>query len=220
MKRFKIVVPKHVVMWVLFATILIITRVVLFGSYTYLYLLWNLFLAFLPFMISSVLLAHHRSGAFSTTMMITGGILWLLVFPNAPYVVTDLIHIGTTGKSVTLLYDSIMLFVTGWSGLLFGLYSLSHIEEILHSRVTRIRTVELVLMLICLASGFGMYLGRFLRFNSWDIVADPLTLVSSLGGRLFVSDARAHVVGYTLLFSIFIYVSYRAWTHDTQKYGS
>ena len=109
MKIIKIYVPKYIIILLGLAVMLNIGRIFLFASDYYVYLLWNIVLAILPFIISSMLLLRAQKGKFNIAFFIIGGILWLLLIPNAPYIVTDLIHIHEQSR-MPILYDSFLLF--------------------------------------------------------------------------------------------------------------
>lgn len=206
----KIAIPKSIILLVFFSLVLNILRVVIFGKFSFVYLLWNILLAFIPFLISSILLYYSNEHKLNKTFFIVGGIVWLMFIPNAPYIVTDLIHIGEV-RGTPILYDSILLFTSAWTGLLLGMNSIFHIEKILLSRYSK-RVTSVVLAVILLLISFGMHIGRFFRFNSWDVFANPVFFFNKLNT---VSQSVHHLEAliYTLLFFSFVYVSYRSWKY-------
>ncbi len=209
----KIPVPKSLILLFALAIILIGLRVYLYDRYSLVYLIWNIFLAAIPYLISSVLLYFSNKKRLNKTLFIISGIVWLLFLPNAPYIITDLIHIGVV-HGVPVLYDSILLFTSAWLGLLLGLYSILQIEEILLNKYSKIITNRLIIGILFLAS-FGMHLGRTFRFNSWDIFTSPILFF----GRIFnIFSLRVHheeALSYTLLFFAFLVVSY--WSFKLSK---
>lgn len=206
LKKFKI--PKSIIYLLGLALFLNILRIVLFGNTSFLYILWNIFLAFIPFFISSILLLNTDKDKIFKPVFIIGFILWLLFLPNAPYVVTDFIHLGRF-RAVPPMYDMFLLFTSAWVSLLLGLHSILHIEKILLSKFTR-KITNLVILITILFASFGVYLGRYLRFNSWDLFISHNSLATSIWKTFIISNDYANVYGYTLLFFVFIYVSYRS----------
>ena len=195
----KISIPKSIIPLIAFAFALNILRVILFGKFSFTYILWNILLAIVPFLISSILLYYSALHKLSQTFFVLGGIVWLIFLPNAPYIVTDLIHLGEV-HSVPILYDSVLLFTSAWVGLLLSLHSIEHMEKILLSKYSK-KLTDFIILIVILFTSFGVYLGRFLRFNSWDI------------WKIFTqSNNYVNVYFYTLLFFFFIYVSYVSFT--------
>ncbi|NJN55977.1 MAG: DUF1361 domain-containing protein [Anaerolineae bacterium] len=153
---------------------LLVMRTFYTGYLLFAFLVWNLILAWLPFLFATVVIKFHGKHYVSFIF----AVFWLLFFPNAPYIVTDLLHLWPRGD-VPLWYDMIMIFSFALTGLCLGFASLA----MMHSRVTvrwgRWRGWVFVLAALAL-SGFGVYIGRFLRWNSWDVFSNPLSLVIDL----------------------------------------
>ena len=184
----------------LFSVALIVVRYVyssepLFGG-----LIWNLFLAWIPFGLSIVIYDRHRAGARPVALLPVAG-LWLLFLPNAPYILTDFKHL-VPSPVVPLWVDIVVIAAPAWTGLLLGFLSLYLVQSVVRSLAgARVAWVAAVGVL-GLAS-FGIYLGRVLRWNSWDVLADP-RLVFDLDGVL--ADPRA--IGMTVLLAGFLTTSY------------
>ena len=184
----------------LFSVALIVVRYVyssepLFGG-----LIWNLFLAWIPFGLSILIYDRHRAGARPVALLPVAG-LWLLFLPNAPYILTDFKHL-VPSPVVPLWVDIIVIAAPAWTGLLLGFLSLYLVQSVVRSLAgARVAWVAAVGVL-GLAS-FGIYLGRVLRWNSWDVLADP-RLVFDLDGVL--ADPRA--IGMTVLLAGFLTTSY------------
>ena len=166
---------------------------------------WNLFLAWIPFAVSLVLYARARAGA-SLRMLAPLAALWLVFFPNAPYLVTDLKHVGT-GGSVPLLYDVLLLSAGAWTGLLLGLTSLYLVHAVARRLFGALSAWALVVGALALSS-FGIYLGRVQRWNSWDVVVHPAALASQLGGGLLHPVDYPRPIALTVLLTAFLLVSY------------
>ncbi|MCB8944912.1 MAG: DUF1361 domain-containing protein [Ardenticatenaceae bacterium] len=169
------------------------------GYPTYIFLVWNLFLAWLPFLLA--LMAYELRQRL--WLLLPLGSLWLLFLPNAPYMITDLMHLHIS-KLVPVWYDAIMIFSFALTGLLLGFLSL-YLMQALVVRRFGWRVGWLFVVMILGLSGLGVYIGRFLRWNSWDVFTNPLTVLHSLlNPELFL---KAFVVTALLsLISIFAYV--------------
>lgn len=203
---YKIKIPKSITSLLILALVLNILRIFLFDTMSFAYMFWNIFLAFIPFFISSVLIARTDRDNLFKPFFIIGFVLWFLFLPNAPYVVTDLIHIGRI-RAVPVMYDAFLLFSSAAVSLLFGFYSLSHMEKLLSLRFSK-KNTNIIVFLIILFTSFGMYIGRFLRFNSWDFFTSHNFLLSSVW-KIFTNPAdNINAYTYTLLFFCFIYISY------------
>ncbi len=209
MNIFKINIPKQIILLTILVVILVITRIFMFDSFSLIYILWNVFLAILPFLISLFLLHRVKLNKINRVVFIIGVIFWLLLLPNAPYLVTDLIHVGVVYK-VPALYDSILLFSSAWVGMLLGMHSLLHMEKIVRIRYSGWR-VNMIISIILLLTSFGMYLGRFLRFNSWDIFVNHSSILKSTWKLLSQSSEHLNAYLYIGLFFSFLLFSYHAW---------
>ncbi|MFA6251317.1 MAG: DUF1361 domain-containing protein [Candidatus Paceibacterota bacterium] len=209
MDKYKFTIPKSIVILIILVTVLSILRIVLFNKFSQVYLFWNIFLAIIPFCISSILLWWARNHKLKKYLFFIGGILWLLFIPNAPYIITDLIHIGEV-RAVPALYDSFLIFNSAWVGLLFGLHSIYHMEQILREKYSA-RVTFAILTITMLFISFGIYLGRFLRFNSWDIFEKPLSFINGIGEIFSNKTDSIEAFLYTGLFLFFIIMSYNSW---------
>ena len=206
LKKFKI--PKSIIYLLGLAIFLNILRIILFGNTSFLYIIWNIFLASVSFIISLFLLQRTNKGNIVKPVFIISFVFWFLFLPNAPYVITDFIHLGRF-RAVPPMYDMFLLFTSASVSLLMGLHSMVHMEKMLLLKF-RSRIVEIIMIAIILFTSFGVYLGRYLRFNSWDFFISRNSLITSIWKTLTLSNDYANVYGYTFLFFVFIYVSYRA----------
>lgn len=211
----KIKIPKDIIIITILAVVLNILRIVIWDKMSFLYILWNIFLAFIPFLISFTILSFLKEGKFNKLILIAGFILWILFIPNAPYIVTDLIHLGTS-RSVPILYDAILLFSSAYVGLILGFYSLSQMEQIIQMRLSK-RKTSVVMGIIILVISFGMYIGRFLRFNSWDVFFNHTSLLKNIWEIFSQSTLHMAVYLYTLLFFSFLYLFYIAWKYSNKN---
>ena len=154
---------------------LLMVRLKLTHSFFYLFLVWNLFLAMIPFAISTTI---KNKKDLSNLFLIFSFSFWLLFLPNAPYIVTDLIHLRLSQPTI-LWYDFIMISAFALSGLLLFYYSISDMVLILKNRFNK-KIQLLFIPSICFLSAFGIYLGRILRYNSWEIVSNPFQLIRDI----------------------------------------
>jgi uncharacterized membrane protein len=134
-------------------------------------LIWNLFLAWLPLVFA--LLARDSLHSYPDRTWRFFGLagLWLLFFPNAPYIFTDLIHIWTSFR-LQFWIDLTLILLCALTGLVLGFVSLYLMQSIVAQRFGRAMSWLFVTLATGLGS-FGIYLGRFLRFNSWDVILRP-----------------------------------------------
>ncbi len=160
-----------------FSFILVSARVAATGSLAYVFLVWNLFLAFIPYAISYWLCDNiHRLRNKLKLIGLIGA--WLLFVPNAFYILTDiyhLVHIDSAPK----WFDLLLLLSFAWNGLFFGLLSMRKMETVLHKTSGKTFS-SLIIFFVMLLNAYGIYLGRILRFNSWDIVAQPFSLFGEM----------------------------------------
>jgi len=168
------------------------------------FLLWNLFLAYLPLYFS-----HRTVNAASRLKSYCWAGLWLLFFPNAAYIITDLFHLYAH-KHVPLWYDLILLCSAAICGLSAGFLSLRSIEKWLSLKIGAFRAA-CILPFIMLLSGYGIYLGRYMRWNSWDLFVHPFGLGRNMAGHLLNPAANTRAWGLSIIFGIWMYVIYIAY---------
>lgn len=211
---YKINIPRSIIILTILAIAFNVMRIIIWNKFSFIYILWNIFLAFIPFVISAILLYLSKETRSNKIIFIIGFILWLLFIPNSPYIVTDFIHLGEI-RAIPVLYDILLLFSSATVGLLLFFHSLSHIEEIIKTKYQKYTTAIITFIIIMIS--FGIYLGRFLRFNSWDIFINHTSLVKNIW--VIIRDAAVHteVYLYTGMFFFFLLVSYNAWKHSNIK---
>ncbi|HWB39082.1 MAG TPA: DUF1361 domain-containing protein [Candidatus Saccharimonadales bacterium] len=152
------------------------------------YFIWNLFLAWLPLVFAVRLVVVLRRKAWTSWEGILWSALWLLFLPNSFYMITDFIHLQDVLR-VDILYDTLMFTSFIYTGVALGFSSLYMIQTELAKRLPK-RTVRTWLAAVLLICSSAIYLGRDLRWNSWDVLTNP-------GGLLFdVSDRLIHPTSY------------------------
>ena len=172
-------------------------RALLVGP-SFTWLLWNLFLAVCPWLLSSWLVTRPRSWlGFATAFA-----AWLLLLPNAPYLLTDLIHLKAR-PPVPMWFDVLLLATFAWAGCLVGWDSLSQVHAQLRTRCSPALASALIVVAVLLC-GVGVFLGRFERLNSWELVTDPLQVAMTASEALL--QPRAGV--FSLAFASFVGAGY------------
>lgn len=170
----------------LLATLLTCTlfsvRVYLTGKWLYDLILLNLFLAWVPYGFSLLIAALHLHAPQRRWWLPMLGVLWLLFLPNAPYVVSDLIHLTDLlnwpeRKPIPLWYDISLFAIYIWVGMFLGLTSLNTIQAIIKRLYGQAISWLFVLMVTGLC-GVGIFIGRWLQWNSWDMLLRPHTVLS------------------------------------------
>ena len=184
----------------LFTLAMLAGRVVYTRTWDHGWIAWNLALAWVPFLIAFVIYERARSGAAGKVLAALGA-LWLLFFPNAPYIVTDLQHIGV-GSGVPIMYDVLLLTAAAWTGFLLGLTSLFMIHAVGRRLLGAANAWALVVGVLAVSS-FGIYLGRVQRWNSWDVFVRPGALLGQLGEGL-----HTRPIALTVLLTSFLLASY------------
>lgn len=158
------------------------------------WILWNLFLAFIPLALSFWLFRRKTNSR--SLLWWVAFITFIAFLPNAPYVLTDIIHLirgvraGSSAWIVALLFIPVHLFaiLCGFEAYVVSLINQSHYLK--RQKVGQfVIWSELFAHALC---AIGVYLGRFRRFNSWDLVTDPGNVV--LGTVNDLTDKRPLVV--------------------------
>lgn len=156
----------------------------------YWFLLWNLFLAWVPLVCAWLLVQRLRVTQWSHWWSIGLTFMWLGFLPNSFYLVSDLIHLHQTGE-VSMLYDAVMFMSFIFNGFVVGFMSLYLIHMELLKRFSR-RAVTQLIGLILLACSFAIYLGRSLRWNTWDVLMRPLDIFIDVSDRVIYPSQHPH----------------------------
>ena len=168
---------KVLILSALFSVSLSFTRVVYTGEGLFLSLIWNLFLAFVPYAISKSLLQNiqwiENTWKFAVVLM-----AWLLFIPNSFYIITDLFHLEER-TGIPLWFDLALIFSFAWNGLLLGVLSVRQVEKAVQAKL-QLRNEWLYVLPVMWLNAFGIYLGRYLRYNSWDVISKPYSLAQDI----------------------------------------
>ena len=197
------------------------------GSGYYVFLLYNLFLAGVPLLLSTILrgitwfdlpAASTWRAAITLRSAITLSVVfvWLLFLPNAPYILTDIMHL-TRGSNAPLWYDLALLLSCAGTGLLLGYLSLIDVQNVVARRFTPV-TGWIFAIVSLLLSGFAIYLGRFLRWNSWDVLVSPSRLFD-MANLVLNPFANERLLAVTVVFGVILalgYVSLRVLLHGKE----
>ncbi len=183
---------------VIFCIFLELLRVQLTQSLKFSFLLWNLFLAFIPYVISEFIKISKlvRQSKFKMILVL---ICWVLFLPNAPYIITDFIHFRTNNSMVW--YDLFLLFCFANTGLILAIISIKDIHSVI-IKIWNVRIGNIFTTSMFFLCGFGIYLGRFLRFNSWDIISSPMSLLN----KSILSFMKIEAWYVTLGFGVFLWI--------------
>ena len=185
-------------------------RVYLSRTWTFSFLLWNLFLAWLPYLCSLFTVTLHRRYPRRWWLLPFPALISIAFFPNAPYIITDFVHL-TARSPVPLWYDIGLLAGFAWTGIVLGSYTLRILQNILRARIgTLLSWVFALGVLGC--SGMGIYMGRFLRWNSWDLVTQPRAVLYDIAIRLRHPLGNKETYGVTLLYAALMFIFYLALT--------
>lgn len=172
------------------------------------WLLWNLFLAAIPVLWSQALRVAVVRGRPVAASVFLG--LWLLFLPNAPYLLTDLVHLNPRSHAgAPLWYVLAMLLSAAGTGTLLGYLSLLDVHLVVEQKFGR-TTGWIVAAGSLMLCGFGIYLGRFLRWNSWDAFVHPIRLSQNVAGQFIDPGSFPHPLAVTLIYGGGLSVGYLA----------
>ena len=171
----------------------------------YRFLLWNLFLAWIPLVAALAVYEGHRRGASLLRQLLLAAI-WLAFLPNAPYLLTDYVHLGSRDDA-PLWFDIVLFGSFAWTGMLLGFLSIFVMQAIVRAAAGPLWSWVLVGVSLA-ASSFGIYLGRSLGWNSWDFVVRPGALLQDIWDRLTDPLAYPRGVGMTLALTAVLTMGY------------
>ena len=180
-------------------------------------LIWNLFLAWIPFILAYFLHMVSWKRVLLYISIPIVAFLWLIFFPNAPYMLTDLQDLARTNVGAPLWYDVLIVVWCSWTGTLLGVISLYLMQDIVIRTFGRVTGWVFVLVISSLSS-FGIYIGRFVRLNSWDILQDPAETAMNILG--LVIDPSMRLAAFTFLYTfffLFIFLLLYSFSHMLQE---
>lgn len=180
------------------SVILMLLRVKITHDIYLLFLIWNLFLGYIPYFLSSQI-KSTVPGTYKFYLLMIG---WLLFIPNAFYLLTDFVHLHHN-SDLQYLFDALLLTFFSVAGFYSGISSMLHIHRLLEMKYSS-QKCQRILITLCYLISFGVYLGRILRFNSWDIISNPIRIFMTI----FKSLDNIQVYEFTLLFGTFVLIVY------------
>lgn len=185
---------------------LVIARIIATQNIHYGFLVWNLCLAWLPLIFAMLARERYRADARCDWRFASLAGAWLLFFPNAPYIFTDLIHL-IYGQYRHFWVDLTLVLICALTGFVLGFISLYLMQSVVRRMYGQVASWVFIFLVAGL-SGFGIYLGRFLRLNSWDVVAKPIKLYHGVSNWAANPMANSTTFTFPLLFATFILLAY------------
>ncbi len=198
----------------IYCMLLILFRVKISNSFFYLFLVWNLFLAYIPLIISTIIKEKKsiKSKRIKFWSLYT---LWLIFLPNAPYIITDFVHLQQ-GTAMPYWYDLLLLSAFALNGMVLFYISINDMHKIIQQKFSTKKAWFSTASIFFLC-GFGMYLGRFLRWNSWDIIHKPQLLFNDIAIRFLYPLQHPKTWGITIGFGIFFTINFYIFKSLTPK---
>jgi len=198
-------------------------RISLTGTRAYSFLLWNLLLAWIPYFMSLWADSEYRRAPRQWWRLIVPASVWFLFFPNAPYILTDFIHLQRP-PVFSWWYDVGLIAAFAWAGCFLGIASLGAMQTIVRAMLGRSAGWLFALGVVAL-SGLGVYLGRVQRWNSWDAFLVPHAVLDELATTLADRTALKEAIGISGMFGallLALYLMYMAAgaAHRTEEHAA
>jgi uncharacterized membrane protein len=178
------------------------------GTTVYATLNFNLMLAWIPAVFALIAYNAYRKGScIGIVIAFFCAGIWLLFFPNAPYLITDIVHMRPRVEEMPYWFDQILYMAFAFSGCYLGMVSLILMQGMIKRSVGAILSWIFTLGAI-VAGGFGIYIGRFLRFNSWDLLLNPIPLIKEIFSWIRHPNSNSDAFIFALIFSLFFAAIY------------
>jgi uncharacterized membrane protein len=174
-------------------------------SGAYGFMAWNLFLAWIPVVAAATAYDAQRRGARFVHLLPVVAV-WLLFLPNAPYLLTDFVHLGSR-TDAPLWFDIVLFGSFAWTGMLLCFLSIFLMQGIVRREYGHVWSWVLVAASLTLSS-FGIYLGRSLGWNSWDFLVRPGDLLEDIWARIADPLAYPRGVGMTVALTLVLTTGY------------
>jgi uncharacterized membrane protein len=188
-------------------------RALVTGSSRYSFIPWNLALAWSSLFFAVNLVRNLKVERWLGWRNISFTVLWLAFLPNAWYVLTDFIHVFPNGE-ISQLYDIILIWLLVFIGFAIGFAGLFLVHRELLRRLSQLKSYLLVEGAIFVAS-FAIYIGRDLRWNSWDVITNPGVFIN-VSDKIIDPFGSPRLFNVTLLFFVLISLLYGAFWFFTQ----
>lgn len=189
-----------------FGLALFSARVLQSHSFAYRNLIWNLFLAWIPYLFSIWAAALYSTRPGRWWVLFFPGILWLIFFPNAPYIITDFLHLADR-PGIPIWYDILLLATFAWTGCFLAIASLRTMQLLVKNYVGWLMSWIFAGAVLSLG-GIGIYLGRFSRWNSWDLFFSPKEILFDVAIRVANPLSNLNFFGFTSIITAFLIVCY------------
>jgi uncharacterized membrane protein len=198
-------VERLLVLSSLFSFLMLAIRIIATQGLVFLFLPWNLFLAFVPYYLAKKLTLNSAwiENKLKFAIAFLG---WLLFIPNSFYILTDLYHLELS-KDSPRWFDLTLIFSFAWNGMLLGILSVRKMEIVVGSLLKN-RNILFFLYPVMWLIAFGIYIGRYLRFNTWDVLTNPFSLFAETGEMFMNPFKYTYAWGMIFCFSIFITLVY------------
>lgn len=199
---------------ILFSCMLVVVRIAHTGVLTFIFMIWNLFLAYIPYALTTWLTARYTQpgtrGRGAQLLFVLLSLAWLLFIPNTFYILTDLYHLADNYRhhNVPQWYDLVLILSCAWNGLLMGVLSVRQMERLLLPNAGPFAG-WLFIYPVMVLNALGVYLGRYPRYNSWDIISDPFELLKDIARMIVHPFHNQYAWGMILSFSILLTLMYR-----------
>ncbi len=181
------------------SVLLLVMRILFLHEITFIFLAWNLFLAVIPYALTFLLDRKSKIHRLALLM------LCILFLPNSPYMITDLFHLRLYPGFIW--YDTLLIVSFAWSGMLLYSHTLQRLD-FLFTFGWRVYHKWLAVLIVSVLCAFGIYLGRYVRFNSWDIFSQPAVVSKEISKHLFYPLEHPRTWGMTLIYTLFLMVGY------------
>ncbi|MCX6779611.1 MAG: DUF1361 domain-containing protein [Candidatus Magasanikbacteria bacterium] len=183
----------------------LIFNLLIITDWAFCFVAWNLVLAWIPLLLAYWLNFYlvKKNVYYQAAIFL----LWLFFLPNAPYLITDFIHL-TVWYQVPIWYDIILFTSFAWNGLTLGFVSLFLSQEFL-KKITTAKKSAILINLCIFLSCFGIYFGRYMRRNSWDILIHPILIAGDLANTLLTPSNFINMAGMTLTWFLFLFGGYK-----------
>jgi len=189
------------------------------GKQLYLYLNWDMFLAWVPvgvaLLMDWIARGEDRLQARHYLLLLPVGMVWLFFYPNSGYLITDIVHPflhykpanGDFFYEIEFWHHLFLFFSAGVIGLLLSFYSLFSVQELVKRQFGR-AVGWIFAVTVLLLSSYGIYIGRFIRWNSWDVFTRPGVLLTDLASMLTDKERVVHIIAYSKVIFLCLFLSY------------